>query len=194
MVVIKSIYAKQDVTIATQVETRKFKKGEHGLVKFINENEYDNLAALGLFIECITPPKIIQGSMSIPSSSATVPVIQAPVSNSVDAAPAADNVLNEGPIVEVPKTQCEICNTFMVLMTNAQNKEVMYCAGCDKEFPVGPPQVPADAETETETKKVIYSRCPLCDKRKPAVAELCKKCQAAKDEADPSANGRPDSR
>ena len=200
MVIIKNIYAKQDCVIATQVETKKFKKGEYGLVKFINEPEYDNLAVLGLFIECVTPPKRIEGTVSIPNQAQPVPVIEPPVSNSIDAAPAADDVLNDGPLVEPPKVQCELCNTFMVLITNAQKEEVMYCAGCDKEYPVDTKGVSAfvdaGAETEvtgvsggvtevaTKTKKVVYSKCPLCGKRKSANAEFCKKCQAAKDEND----------
>lgn len=187
MIVIKNIYAKQDVTIATQVETRKFKKGEYGLVKFLNENEYDNLAVLGFFIECITPPKVIQGSQSIPNTVNPVPVITAPTVNAGNAIPAADNVLQEGPVVEPQKAMCEVCNTFMVLITNAQNVEVMYCSGCDKEYPVAPLQVlgaKVNDSVDTETKKVVYSKCPLCDKRKAAAAELCKKCQKAKDEND----------
>lgn len=190
MVVIKNIYAKQDVTIATQVETRKFKKGDYGLVKFLNEKEYDNLAALNLFIECITPPKKIEGTVSIPNSSVTpIPVIEAPVKNQLDAVPAANDVLQEGPVVEPQKAVCEVCNTFMVLITNAQKTEVMYCSGCDKEYPVAPPQalgvgVNDSIAVDAETKKTTYSRCPLCDKRKAAAVELCKKCQKAKDEND----------
>ena len=174
MVIIKNIVAKRTMDISTKIESKYLVGGEPMIVRFSSENEFQSLLGTGLFVESFEPaPKTIQGPK----------IINPPVKNEDN---STTNIPEE--VIVLPSSLenvsdsnilCKECGGIMVPITDDQrpNINIVYCPKCTCEIVIGEfiQEQPVD-ELVNEKSKRVFSKCPICGKRKAAAAQYCKKC------------------
>lgn len=187
---IKSVLAKKTGTINTKLESKHLNLGEVALIRFASENEFRAMLSLNHFIEHAGPPPVvIQGTQSTPD---VAPQTIAPGAHTLTppAAPVA--------LAEVESHPCVNCRTMLILTTNTEGKQILFCANCNREELVEEIQkvekpveeapefdTKAEAEAEATKPKTVRSKC-FCGKVKSKNALLCKSCateQVQEDEA-----------
>lgn len=182
MVIIKNIVAKNNMVLNTRLESKVLTAGEPMLVRFGSEKELENLLSTGSFtITNAPPPTEIKGPK----------VISAP------RVPKPDPVVIETPPVEIEREsttsaeeplsptspKCVKCNEVMILASDDARPgvDILHCPNCGAEKVINETKVVPETEAETtvpqEKPKRVYSKCPICQKRKSQAATYCKKCE-----------------
>lgn len=196
MVIIKNIVAKNNMVLNTRLESKILQAGKPMLVRFGSEKELENLLSTGSFtITNAPPPTEIKGPKVItaprgpapdpvviketPQESATPPVKVERESTTSTEAPSTST-----------STKCKKCDENMVLTSDEARPgvDILYCPKCATEVIVGGTSTSSETSEETNTPpektptsaekpKRVYSKCPICQKRKSQAATYCKKCE-----------------
>lgn len=199
--IIKNVVSKVQMALSTRFDSQILIPGVPMLVKFADERELENLLATGTFKLSTAPPpaEINVSKVATPPAENHEKPTQSKVDDKEEKSdedkgdiPSTIQRESESTTQQTPETtsgKCPKCGAQMVLVTDTSrpNAEILCCPLCATEV------VNGDASSETPAENApkktrVYSKCPICGRRKAADAEYCKKCIGKEGSQQPETN------